>query len=85
MKSMDLPGFVFDVGYFRQWIKPDIGSVYANETEAIQFRIVKGNEGPLIGSEEKFITLYNCHNGYYAKGFTFTCPVDPSKDREGGI
>jgi len=37
---------------------------YNNEedTAAIQFKLVKDNKSI-------FLTLYNCHNGYYAHGF----------------
>lgn len=45
------------------------------EGEAVQFSIVKGEA-------RKYITLYNCHNGYYGKGFTFAVPVDASKNKE---
>jgi len=59
--SMDLPGFVFDTKYFR-------GNSFFEENysegDAVQFRITNGKD-------EKFITLYNYHNGYYGKGFEF--------------
>ncbi len=59
---MDLPGWVFDKEYFRD---------RANEIEhrdadgAVQFRLVNGDK-------EKFLTLYNHHNGYYSRGFEWT-------------
>jgi hypothetical protein len=67
----DLPGWTFDTAYFKDRTLP-FG--YAEGT-AIQFRIVNGDK-------EQFITLYNCHNGYYGKGFEFVVPKDTSKNRE---
>jgi hypothetical protein len=67
---MDLPGWAFDVFYFK---KRPMADGY-DEGDAVQFRIVSGDK-------EKFITLYNHHNGYYGKGFEFVCPVDVSRNK----
>jgi len=54
---MDLPGFVFDKNYAERKLEGE----YA-EGGAIQFKLINGDK-------EKFLTLYNFHNGYYARGF----------------
>ena len=59
-EPMDLPGWIFDTKYFRKFSSPE----HDAEDDSAQFRIVNGNQ-------EKFITLYNLHNGYYGKGFEF--------------
>lgn len=64
---VDLAGFLFDPSYF--------SSPKCTDAATAQFRITNG-------MEERFITLYNVHNGYYGKGFEFTCPADPSKNME---
>lgn len=65
--EIDLPGWNFDTAFFQEvkeikdspedWNKLDSGGM-------VIFRIVKGDE-------EKFIHLFNCHNGYYSHGFDF--------------
>lgn len=70
MESMDYPGWNFDTAYFKKRRLPE-----SLDGDAAQFRITNGDL-------QKFITLYNHHNGYYAKGFEFTCPVDPTKDKD---
>ncbi len=75
-ESATLDGWTFDPSYFNEpSIPPDKEYSYVPEGRAIQFRIVNGDK-------EKFITLYNLHNGYYGKGFEFKVPVDPSKNKE---
>lgn len=59
-KLLDLSGWVFDPSYF-QAVSND--SVFDGGGMVI-FRIVKG-------IREKFIHLYNIHNGYYGNGFDF--------------
>lgn len=71
-KSMDLEGWVFDREYFVERGGEEIGDKYKGYVE---FRIVKGDE-------QKFITIYNHHNGYYSHGFKFDCPQDPSKNKK---
>jgi len=56
-ESMSLPGWTFDPDYF-------VEREFSGEGGAVQFRIVNGDQ-------EKFLTLYNHHNGYYARGFEF--------------
>lgn len=73
-KTVDLPGWTFDTGYFKD---RTLAEEYP-ETKAVQFRITDGNSS-------KYITLFNCHNGWYAKGFEFTVPDDPSKSRNGEV
>jgi len=59
-ESTDLPGWAFDTGYRNDSEScPDLDS-----GGMVIFRITKGGE-------EKFIHLYNCHNGYYGHGFDF--------------
>ncbi len=58
----DLPGWNFDPSYKNE---VDFSSDEYSEDNMVIFRIV--NEG-----EEKFIHLFNVHNGYYGHGFEFT-------------
>lgn len=74
-EAMELPGFVFDKEYVREWSenednKDDDGG------RPLQFRLVNGDQ-------EKFLTIYNHHNGYYSRGFEF---MDGDKQiKEGSI
>jgi hypothetical protein len=67
----DFPGWVFDTAYFScvHGDRLDDGGM------AI-FRIVKGEE-------EKFVHLFNCHNGYYGHGFDFK--IGEETIRQGGL
>lgn len=56
----DLDGYVFDPEYFR---KVSDCEVPDKVVMVAVFRLVKGES-------EKFLHLYNCHNGYYSHGFT---------------
>jgi hypothetical protein len=63
----ELPGWNFDPTYRKD--VPRIGADY-NELDQggmVIFRIVRGDA-------EKFVHLFNCHNGYYGHGFEFTSP-----------
>lgn len=60
----DLKGWVFDTSFYRHiettdgdWNELDAGGMAV-------FRIVNGDD-------EKFIHIYNAHNGYYSHGFDF--------------
>ncbi len=55
----ELKGFVFDTEFFK-----DVYGDQFDEGGMAVFRIEKGDE-------EKFIHLFNCHNGYYSHGFSF--------------
>lgn len=57
-EAMEFPGFVFDAAYFKELDVPK----EEYEGGAVQFRLVKDGE-------QKFLTLYNFHNGYYSRGF----------------
>jgi hypothetical protein len=69
-KDMTLPGWVFDPSFFRE----RNGSEY-EEGGAVQFRLTKGKK-------ERFLVLYNVHNGYYGRGFWFTAD---GKTKEGFV
>jgi hypothetical protein len=71
-KPRDLESWSFDTAYFllvENELRFDAGSM------AI-FRITDG-------SAEKFIHLFNCHNGYYGHGFDFK--VGDTMIQEGGL
>lgn len=59
-KPGDLEDYVFDMSFFKknqpndQW----------NEENFVTFRLAA------MRWREVFLTLYNCHNGYYGHGFT---------------
>lgn len=56
----ELPGFVFDPGYFKTLDPPHLDS-----GGLAIFRLVNA-EG-----EEQYLHLFNCQNGYYGHGFKF--------------
>lgn len=64
-KSEDLTGWVFDTSFFEQ---VNDEREFDEGGMAI-FRIVKGDR-------EKFIHIYNSHNGYYGHGFDFKIGED---------
>jgi hypothetical protein len=58
LQDVDVSAFMFDTSYFKQAIGEfDCGGM-------VIFRITNGEQ-------EKFIHLFNVHNGYYAHGFEF--------------
>jgi hypothetical protein len=65
----EISGYYFDTSFFQE---------IENESEfdaggVAVFRITNG-------TEEKFIHLYNAHNGYYAHGFEFEVGGEKIKD-----
>lgn len=62
----DLAGWTFDKTYFKrvEISENEKNDEYDGGGIAI-FRITNGNS-------EKFIHLFNCHNGYYSHGFAFS-------------
>ena len=56
----ELAGFVFDVDYFTEDRRE---SKYDDERNSVTFRMTKG------GEPDKYLHLYNSHNGYYGHGF----------------
>jgi hypothetical protein len=56
----DLEGYVFDTSFFKEVTGRDFDS-----GGMVIFRIVNGES-------EKFIHIFNSHNGYYCHGFLFT-------------
>jgi hypothetical protein len=61
--EQDLEGFVFDTDFFREVRIDGLDDEKGVGTLAI-FRITDGNT-------EKFIHLYNIHNGWYCHGFSW--------------
>ncbi len=57
----ELPGFNFDTSYLIKDNNPDV----FDEGAIVTFRLFN-SEG-----QEKFLHLYNMHNGYYSHGFEF--------------
>ena len=64
----------FDRCYFKQTERTD--DEREETFNVVTFKLAKGEF-------EKFLHLFNCHNGYYRHGFTFG--VGGSVDREGDI
>jgi hypothetical protein len=60
--EVDLSDWVFDTSYFKQIVSDD--EYLFDGGGMVVFRIVNGEN-------EKFIHLYNIHNGYYGHGFDF--------------
>ena len=69
---LDMPGWNFDPDYFKEIEVPKD----AYEGGAAQFRLVNGKK-------EKFLTLYNFHNGYYGRGFNMT--IGGKEMRDGSV
>lgn len=70
-EAMDLPGWNFDKNFVDQKLEGKYP-----EGGAIQFRLTNGDK-------EKFLTLYNFHNGYYARGFEVS--VGGQVEKEGSV
>ena len=61
----ELPDWVFDPTFI-EFVRPGNETYHIlDEGGMVIFRLVNG-------PAEKFLHLYNCHNGYYSHGFTFT-------------
>lgn len=58
----DWGGWVFDTTYCE---KLDSRNAELDEGSIVVFRMIKGDE-------ERFLHLFNSHNGYYSHGFDFT-------------
>lgn len=71
-KPDTLPGWVFD----RNYNFKEVTNSHFDEGGMVVFRLVNG-------SDEKFLHLYNIHNGYYGHGFTFE--IDDSVKVEGAV
>ena len=56
----ELPDYIFDVDYFEEVT----GTSELDMGGMVRFRLVNGDS-------EKFLHLFNCHNGYYGHGFSF--------------
>lgn len=69
-ESEEMPGWTFDTTYINEQRLGEEGGGQA------EFRIVNGDQ-------EKFLTIYNHHNGYYGHGFEFVVPSDTTKNRKG--
>lgn len=65
-----MEGWQFDREYFQEVES----SSDLDEGGMVRFRLSNGKE-------EKFLHLFNCHNGYYGHGFTFG--VGDTVEREG--
>ena len=58
----ELEPYYFDMDYFKEFSDKD--NAEFDEGGMVVFRITDGKN-------EKFVHLYNCHNGYYGHGFNF--------------
>ncbi len=58
-REFDVEDYIFDSAYFE-----DVDCSDLDEGRMVRFRLVNG-------SNELFIHIYNCHNGYYGHGFEF--------------
>ena len=63
----EIPGFNFDPEF--RYTSVDEEESDRDVQNFIVFRLVNAET-----KEEKFLCLYNCHNGYYAHGFDFEVP-----------
>ncbi len=55
--SEEMKEWIFDPTFFEETAHPSL-----DEGGMVIFRLIKG-------TEEKFLVLFNCHNGYYSHGF----------------
>lgn len=63
--NKELNDFVFDTSYFKEHIaKPGQEDFFSCSFIAITLRIINKDR-------QKYIHVYNCHDGYYAHGFEF--------------
>jgi hypothetical protein len=75
-KIWDLDGWIFDKDFFKEFqvLDDEKNKSFDGGTIAV-FRIVNGDA-------QKFIHLFNCHNGYYSHGFTFAAGEKIIKEKE---
>ena len=70
-KSTDLDGYVFDIDFFKELSYPNLDG-----GGAVAFRLINQDK-------EKFLHLFNSHNGYYGHGFSMN--VSNKEIREGNL
>jgi hypothetical protein len=63
-KEEEFPGYQFDPSFVEEDTDPAVDDEEEHPTQKVSFRLVCEDKPDL------FLTLYNCHNGYYAHGFT---------------
>ena len=73
VKGNKIDGRVFDAEYFGR------GGCEDGEGEWVSFKLVSVHRD---SAPPLFVTLWNCHNGYYSHGFVFR---DSSEIQEGRI
>jgi len=73
---IDMPGWCFDTDFFQKIEGECDDPGMARNTEVAVFRITNG-------PAEKFMHLFNCHNGYYKHGFNFE--AGGTKTKEGSL
>lgn len=61
-------GYYFDTEFYKEFEEGFDGGKMA------VFRIVKRQRWPVACEFEKFVHIFNYHNGYYSHGFTFSKP-----------
>jgi len=70
-KPTDLDGYVFDIDFFKELSYPHLDG-----GGAVAFRLINQDK-------EKFLHLFNSHNGYYGHGFSMN--VSNKEIREGNL
>jgi len=78
-QERDLEGYIFDKEFFKEITYiysegSDWNALY--EGKMVVFRLINGDK-------EKFLHLFNCHNGYYGHGFEMKIGED--KVQEGSL
>ena len=57
--------YIFDTEFFEEDFKPIEETYWNEDNNAVMFKMVNRNDVTDI----VYLTLYNCHNGYYSHGF----------------
>ena len=70
-KPTDLDGYVFDIDFFKE-----LSYSHLDGGGAVAFRLINQDK-------EKFLHLFNSHNGYYGHGFSMN--VSNKEIREGNL
>lgn len=75
----DLPKYEFDPEFFERVISDG----YMNEYGAVVFKMIPDESIKFYDDLPLYLHLYNVHNGYYSKGFTFS--FDGKTKNEGRV
>ena len=75
-QPIDMPGWFFDICFFKESDRLEYSDREGNALESGGVAIFKITKD----KEEKYLHLFNCHNGYYGHGFVFGIGEEVKKE-----